>query len=88
MSKVLLDFYGSTCIPCKQLLPILDEFAKNNPDIEVRKLDVEDNMQIAHQYNVRSLPSVFMVQDDIVVSSFVGYRNLSDIQNLADQSYY
>lgn len=87
MSKLLLDFYSSTCSPCKMLSPIIDEFAKNNLDIEVRKINVEEEPQLARQYSVRSLPTVIMIQDDVVVASFVGLRDLKSIQELAENSF-
>lgn len=53
-----VDFWATWCGPCRILGPMLEDLAKNNPNIRVVKLDVDANQQSAMKYQVFSIPTV------------------------------
>jgi thiol-disulfide isomerase/thioredoxin len=55
----VVDFYADWCGPCKQLSPSLEQMAKTDPDIVLRKIDIVDwNTAVVKQYNIHSIPHV------------------------------
>ena len=71
---VLLDFWASWCGPCRMLAPILDELAAENPDIKVVKINTDEQIELATQFNVMSIPSIFVMKDGQVVNHTVGVQ--------------
>lgn len=72
-SLVLVDFWASWCVPCKILLPIVEEIAKEYKDkIKVAKLNVEDYPLIASRYGIMSIPTLIIFKDGKAVESLVG----------------
>jgi len=58
---VLVDFWASWCAPCKSLIPVLDALAVElNGRVKIVSVDVENNMQLAKDYNVRSIPALIL----------------------------
>ena len=71
---VLLDFWASWCGPCRMLSPILEELAAENPDVKVAKINTDEQMELAMQFNVMSIPAIFVVKDGQVVNQTVGVQ--------------
>ena len=71
---VLLDFFASWCGPCRMVSPLLDEIAKERPDIKVVKVDIDQNPELAQQYRVMSVPTLMVVKDGEVVKQSRGAR--------------
>ena len=69
---VLVDFHAEWCGPCKMTDPIIEELSKEMTDIAFAKVDVDQENEIAQEYNVSSIPSFFIFKDGKVVSQFVG----------------
>ena len=80
MTVRLLDFYADWCGPCKTQDPILDELTEDYGDVEFQKVDVDEEQETANQYQVRSLPTVIVENDDGVVDRFVGVTQREDIE--------
>ena len=55
---VLVDFWASWCVPCKMLAPTLQQLADELPDLKVCKVNVEEEMELAQQYQVTSIPTL------------------------------
>ena len=70
---VLVDFWAEWCGPCKQLGPILEKLAGDyHGAFELAKVDVDKEPQLGAAFQVRSIPSVFLVKDGQIVDSFPG----------------
>ncbi len=83
---VLLDFYADWCGPCQSLMPVVEEIAKDYAnDFEVRKINVDQYQELAQQFNVRSIPALFIVHDKEVKESFKGYRSKAQLEEILDQ---
>ena len=77
--KVLLDFWATWCGPCKMLAPILEEIAQERDDIVVGKIDIDEEMDLAVQFGITSIPTVCVMDGGEVVERSVGYRPKEDI---------
>ena len=75
----LVDFYADWCGPCKMVSPLVDEIAKENPDIVVGKVNVDESSSLAMQYGVVSIPTLVAFKDGKEVERIVGYRPKEDI---------
>jgi len=82
----VIDFYAEWCGPCKVLSPIIEKLKENNPDIEIEKINVDDNRELAQQFAVRTLPTVIFMKGDEVVAREIGAKQESFYQNLIDQN--
>ena len=69
---VLLDFWAAWCGPCRMVLPIVDEIAEEHPEIKVGKVNVDEQQELAAQFQVMSIPSLFVVKDCKVVNQAMG----------------
>jgi len=81
MSVTLKDFYADWCGPCKTQDPILEELAEDFPDVEFEKVDVDDEQDVANEYQVRSLPTLIVENDGGVVERFVGVTQRDDLES-------
>ena len=73
-NKVLVDFWATWCGPCKMIAPVLDEIAQERSDIKVVKINVDEEQELAAQYRVVSIPSVFVFQNGQIVSQSLGAK--------------
>ena len=71
---VLLDFFAAWCGPCKMIAPILEEIAEEREDIKVCKVNVDEEPALAAQYQVVSIPTLFVIKDGQVVNQSLGAR--------------
>lgn len=79
---VLVDFYADWCGPCQLLSPILEELAKNNKELKIVKINVDDFQQLAVQNKVLSIPAIKIYKDGKLVNQTVGYQELEDLETL------
>ncbi|MGN0454717.1 MAG: thioredoxin [Ruminococcus sp.] len=79
---VLLDFWASWCGPCRMVSPIVDEIAKEHPEIKVGKVNVDEQPELAASFNVMSIPSLFVFKDGKVVNQAVGARPKQEILDM------
>ncbi len=72
-TPVLVDFWATWCGPCKSLGPILEKLAgEYNGAFELAKMDVDKEQQIAAAFQIRSVPTVFLIKDGQIVDGFPG----------------
>jgi thioredoxin 1 len=81
MTVRVLDFYADWCGPCKTQDPILEELKEEWGDrFELKKVDVDNEQDVANEYQVRSLPTLVVENDDGIVDRFVGVTQREDIE--------
>ena len=70
---ILLDFYADWCGPCKTLMPTIEKISLEfQDDIEVRKVNVDQNSELAAKFGVRSIPSLFFLKGNKILDKTVG----------------
>lgn len=79
---VLVDFYADWCGPCMMLSPILEELSNQYKDIKICKVNIDEEMELATEYGVMSIPNVFFFKDGKPVNSFLGFRPLNEIEEI------
>ena len=81
MSVRLLDFHADWCGPCKTQDPILEELSEEWGDrFELVKVDVDEQQDVANEYQVRSLPTLIVENDEGIVDRFVGVTQKEDLE--------
>ena len=73
-TPVVVDFWASWCGPCMMLSPVMEELDGELPQIEFCKVNVDDERDLAMEFQIDSIPTLLCVKDGHVVRRLVGYR--------------
>ena len=73
--KTVVDLFATWCGPCKMLSPILDEISDEITTTNFYKIDVDDNEDIAREYNVMSIPTVLVFENGNLINTIVGLKS-------------
>ena len=76
---VLIDFWATWCGPCMRQGPIVEELAEEG--YAVGKVDVDQNMALAQQFRVVSIPTLILFKNGAEVQRFVGLTSKEDLKN-------
>ena len=82
---VLLDFWAEWCGPCKMIAPLLDEVAdKYEEQLDVVKLNVDENPNTAQKFGIRSIPTLILFKDGAVQAQMMGAMPKSQLEEFLD----
>ena len=79
---VLLDFWASWCGPCRMLSPILEQVAEERPDVKVCKVNIDEQPDLASQFQVFSIPTLVVMKDGKIMSQSAGARPKGQILSM------
>lgn len=79
---VLLDFWAPWCGPCRMVSPIIDEIAGERSDIIVGKINVDEQVALAQQFRVMTIPTLMVIKNGQVVHQSAGARPKAQILEL------
>ena len=83
---ILLDFYADWCGPCQTLLPTVDKLSKEyEGSVEIRKINVDENKELAAQFQVRSIPALFFIKDNIILDKVSGLTSEGTLRTKLDE---
>ena len=82
---VLLDFWAEWCGPCKMIAPLLDEVAdKYEEKLDVVKLNVDENPNVAQKFGIRSIPTLILFKDGAVQAQLMGAMPMRQLEEFLD----
>jgi len=79
---VLVDFWASWCGPCRMLSPIVDEIAAERSDIKVCKVNVDEQPELANQFQIMTIPTLIVFKDGKAVNQTSGARPKNQILSM------
>lgn len=80
---VLYDFFATWCGPCRIQTPILEELGKKMGDaIEIKKVDVDQHMDLAMKYGIRVVPTLIIEKDEKVIQMMEGVTDGATLEKL------
>jgi thioredoxin 1 len=79
--RVIVDFYADWCNPCKAMEPMLMEINDKHPG-KVAKINVDENSELASSFGIRSIPTVLVFQNGVVVERKIGMITKETLEEL------
>jgi len=80
---VLVDFYGTSCVPCKQIEPILEELSIDyNNTVKFYKINVADAPVITGRYFISGLPTLMIFKDGKPLKAVIGFKNKETLKEI------
>ena len=77
---VILDFYADWCGPCKMMSPVIDEIAEELGEVvKVGKINIDENPEFAEKYGIMSIPTIIIMKNGEVATTFVGVTDKDKI---------
>ncbi|WP_300696801.1 thioredoxin [uncultured Clostridium sp.] len=82
---VLIDFYADWCGPCKMLTPILEEINKENEDVRIIKVNIDDSRFLASYYQIQSKLPLVLLKNGQFLNKMIGFRPKKMIEELIEK---
>ncbi len=81
---VLLDFYADWCGPCRMVAPIVEQIAEEHGEFAVGKINVDEQQELAAQFNIMSIPTLAVMKNGEVAQISVGAKGKDAILEMLE----
>jgi thioredoxin 1 len=85
-ANVIVDFWAPWCAPCRAFAPTFEAASEKQPGIVFAKVNTEEQQQIAAAFNIRSIPTLMVFRDQIIIYSEAGSLPASSFDQLIAQA--
>jgi thioredoxin len=83
---VIVDFWAPWCAPCRFFSPVFEEASSKHPDVVFAKVNTEEEPDLAGSFGIRSIPTLMILREKIILYSEAGALQQSQLQALIDQA--
>jgi len=80
----LIDFYADWCGPCQMMKPVVEGFAASHPEIKVRSVNIDEEDELAEQYEVSTIPCFVVLKDGKEIRREVGVLSPKKLEKLME----
>lgn len=79
---VIVDFFANWCGPCKMLMPVLEEIDQEIDQVDIVKVNIDQDEELAKKFGVLSIPTLIFFSNGEEVEKTIGYRQKSQIEEI------
>jgi thioredoxin 1 len=85
-ATVIVDFWAPWCGPCRAFAPTFEKVSESHPDVVFAKVNTEDEQEIAAHFSIRSIPTLMVFRDQVIVFSQPGALPQSAFEQVVERS--
>jgi len=85
-STVVVDYWAPWCGPCRGFAPVFERVAEANPDVVFAKVNTDDEQEIAQHFQIRSIPTLMVFRDQIIVFSQPGALPQNALEQIVEKA--
>ncbi len=81
----LVDFFATWCGPCKMVAPVLDQLEGEMPNVKFAKVDIDESLELAQQYQVTTVPTLAVIKNGKVQERIIGFVPKDQIKSAIEK---